>query len=220
MATGVAYRKLDAKGVHDFTGAGVYYGSVNTEANACIDKDIFIVGGGNSAGQAAVYMSNFARQVNILVRKPDLSSSMSSYLIDQISKIPNIEVIGETEVTEACGNEHLEQLVLQNCTSGEKRTVDAAALLIFIGTKPYTDWLPNSVLCDGKGYLVTGRELLNDRTFKQQWSENREPSLLETSVPGMFAAGDVRAGAMNRVASAVGEGSMSIKLVHEYLAQL
>lgn len=219
ITTGVNYRKLEAKGVDDFTGAGVYYGAANTEANACKNEEVYIVGGGNSAGQAAMYLANFASNVYILVRKPDLSVSMSQYLIDQIDNTPNIHVLGHTEIVEAKGNERLRQLVLKNGKSNEERIVDAGALLIFIGAKPYTDWLRLNIIKDEKGFIETGNGLNKYSDFKTLWKLDREPFLLETCSPGIFAAGDVRAGAMNRVASAVGEGAMAIKFVHEYISE-
>ena len=219
VTTGVNYRKLEAKGVDDFTGAGVYYGAANTEANACKNEEVYIVGGGNSAGQAAMYLANFASNVYILVRKPDLSVSMSQYLIDQINGTANIHVLGHTEVVEAKGDERLRQLVLRNGRSEENRLVEAGALLIFIGAKPYTDWLDLDIIKDEKGFIETGSALNKYSDFKKVWKLEREPFLLETCSPGIFAAGDVRAGAMNRVASAVGEGAMAIKLVHEYMAE-
>ena len=218
VATGVNYRKLKATGVDNFTGAGVYYGAATTEANACQNQDVYIVGGGNSAGQGAMYLSNYARCVRILVRKPDLSSSMSQYLIDQINKTDNIEVVGKTEVVEACGTSHLERIVTENITTGERQQRDAGGLFIFIGNRPFTEWIQPEIIKDKKGFIKTGKELLRHDGFRKLWKLDREPFLLETSTPGIFAAGDVHAGAMNRVASAVGEGSMSIKLVHEYLA--
>jgi len=218
ITTGVNYRMLEAQGVHDFTGAGVYYGAATTEANACKDQDVYIVGGGNSAGQAAMYLSNFAGGVYILIRKPDLSSSMSQYLIDQISRTPNIHVLGNTEVAEARGEGRLEQLVIKNRESGDSRTVDAGALFVFIGNRPFTDWLASKLVKNEKGFIITGRDLKDHPGFAKLWKLPRAPYLLETSIPGILAAGDVRAGAMNRVASAVGEGAMAIKMVHEYLA--
>jgi thioredoxin reductase (NADPH) len=218
ITTGVNYRMLEAQGVHDFTGAGVYYGAATTEANACKDQDVYIVGGGNSAGQAAMYLSNFAGGVYILIRKPDLSSSMSQYLIDQISRTPNIHVLGNTEVAEARGEGRLEQLVIKNRESGDSRTVDAGALFVFIGNRPFTDWLASKLIKNEKGFIITGRDLKDHPGFAKLWKLPRAPYLLETSIPGILAAGDVRAGAMNRVASAVGEGAMAIKMVHEYLA--
>ncbi len=218
ITTGVDYRKLEVKGVDQFSGAGIYYGAAMTEANACKEKDIYVVGGGNSAGQAAMYLSKFARHVFIVIRKTDLTSSMSQYLIDQIDGTQNISVLGRTVVNEAIGEEKLEKLHLKNLDSDETKEVDSGGLFIFIGAKPYTDWL-DEVLKNERGYIKTGQDLVRTEGFGKQWKLDREPYLLETSIPGIFAAGDVRSGAMNRVASAVGEGSMAIKFVHEYLSE-
>ncbi len=220
IATGVNYRKLEKKGVADFTGAGIYYGAAMTEAASCKDKEVYIIGGGNSAGQAAMYLSKFARNVYIIVRKDSLLSSMSAYLIDQIAATANIRLLPKTEIKEATGNGKLEQLVLQDIETGKEETKDADALYIFIGSKPGTDWIELDIIKDGKGFIETGRELKVYEPFKKIWKLDREPYLLETSCHGIFAAGDVRAGAMNRVASAVGEGSMSISFVHKYLAEV
>ncbi|KGE89808.1 MAG: FAD-dependent oxidoreductase [Phaeodactylibacter xiamenensis] len=220
ITTGVDYRKLPAEGAADLTGAGIYYGAAMTEANACREKEVYIVGGGNSAGQGAVYLSQFAKTVRILIRKPDLTATMSSYLIDQINAIPNIEVHGRRQVLQAKGNEHLESLLLENMEDQASYEVPADALFIFIGARPYTDWLDGQIIRSEKGYLKTGNDLMADPAFAKVWKRDREPFLLETCVPGIFAAGDVRAGAMNRVASAVGEGAMAIKFVHEYLAEV
>jgi len=220
ITTGVDYRKLETKGMGDFSGAGIYYGAASTEAAACRDKDVFVLGGGNSAGQAAMHLSKFAMKVYIVIRKPDLSSSMSSYLIDQISNTPNIEILPCTEITEAMGDANLNGLKLVDLNTNEERKVHADALYIFIGAKPYTEWLDVQVIKNEKGFIETGRDLLGRQNFKQIWKKNREPYLLETSIPGVFAAGDVRAGAMNRVASAVGEGSMAISFVHKYLSEV
>lgn len=217
ITTGVDYKKHPAEGMDDFTGAGIYYGAATTEAHACRDQDVYIVGGGNSAGQAAMYLSQFARGVYIVVRKPDLSSSMSQYLIDQIGKTPNIHVLGETEIVAVKGTDRLEEVVLKS--GAHERMALAGALFIFIGAKPITEWLGTLLIKDSRCFLETGTALTKYPAFKQVWKLEREPFLLETCVPGIFAAGDVRAGAMNRVASAVGEGSMAIKFVHEYLAE-
>ncbi len=219
IATGVDYRKLSAKGVHDFTGAGVYYGAATTEATACKDQSVYIVGGGNSAGQGAMYLSKFACDVYIVIRKPDLSSSMSQYLIDQIDNTKNIHLIPETSIVEACGDDRLRELVLENKHTKEKRQVKAGALFIFIGARPYTEWMGEGIVKNDRGFIETGRSLLNYYEYHQNWKQQRDPYMLETSIPGIFAAGDVRAGAMNRVASAVGEGSMAISFVHKYLEE-
>ena len=220
IATGVEYRTLNAPGVEDFTGRGVYYGAAMTEANACRDETVFVVGGGNSAGQGAVYLSQYAKEVKIIIRKPDLTSSMSSYLIDQIDKTDNIEVVPHSEVKEVYGQDHIHGVCLQNNETGDSKRTDVSALFIFIGAKPATEWIGSSMYRTDRGYLETGRDLTRRKLFKKGWKIDREPYLLETCIPGVFAAGDVRAGAMNRVASAVGEGAMAIKFVHEYLATI
>ncbi|MCO6489045.1 MAG: FAD-dependent oxidoreductase [Phaeodactylibacter sp.] len=220
ITTGVDYRKLPSKGIADFTGAGIYYGAAMTEANACRNKKVFIVGGGNSAGQGAVYLSQFAEKVTILIRRADLTSTMSSYLIDQIDSIDNIEVVGHRQVVEAQGDGHLHCLTIENLEDGSTYAADADALFIFIGARPFTDWLGSNILRNNKGYIKTGKDLMADERFPKIWKRDREPFLLETCQPGIFAAGDVRSGAMNRVASAVGEGAMAIKFVHEYLAEI
>ena len=219
ITTGVDYRSLEAEDVDKFTGAGVYYGASTTEAHACKDQDVYIVGGGNSAGQSAMYLSNHAKRVFIVVRKKDLSSTMSQYLIDQISGTSNIEIVGETVVGKVYGDDKLEELCLEDVNTKAQRQAKAAALFIFIGAKPVTEWIKLNVIKDDKGFIETGRDLLKYDAFKKAWKLSREPYLLETCSPGIFAAGDVRAGAMNRVASAVGEGAMAIKFVHEYLAE-
>lgn len=219
ITTGVDYRKLPAKGINDFTGAGIYYGAATTEAYACKNKDVYIVGGGNSAGQAAMYLSKFAAMVFIVIRKPDLTESMSQYLINQIAQTQNIMLLPNTEIVEAKGNGKLEQVVLQNNENQALQECPAGALLIFIGARPYTDWIQLDIIKSNKGFLETGNNLLKHHDFKKIWKLSREPYLLETSHPGIFAAGDVRSGAMNRVASAVGEGAMAIKFVHQYLVE-
>jgi thioredoxin reductase (NADPH) len=220
ITTGVDYRKLDTKGIADFTGAGIYYGAAMTEAAAFRDKEVFVVGGGNSAGQAAMYLSKFAKNVYILVRKEDLVSTMSTYLIDQLATRSNIHVMGKREISEACGSGKLEELTIENVDTKQKETRKADALFIFIGARPYTDWIGLDIIKDEKGFLETGRDLKTYSNFNKIWKQDRDPYLLETSCPGIFAAGDVRAGAMNRVASAVGEGSMAISFVHKYLAEV
>jgi thioredoxin reductase (NADPH) len=221
ITTGVDYRKLDTRGIADFTGAGVYYGAAMTEAAAFKDCEVFVVGGGNSAGQAAMYLSKFARNVTILIRKKDLTSTMSAYLIDQIATRSNIHLLPCSEITAASGKDgRLEELEIQQVDTHEAAKHKANALFIFIGARPFTDWIGLDIIKDDKGFLETGRDLKTYENFKKIWKQDRDPYLLETSCPGIFAAGDVRAGAMNRVASAVGEGSMAISFVHKYLAEV
>ena len=220
ITTGVDYRKLDTRGVDNFTGAGIYYGAAMTEATACKGKEVFIVGGGNSAGQAAMYLSKFAKNVWIVIRKEDLSRTMSAYLIEQINATPNIHICPKTKIGEARGTDKLEQIILVNVVNCEEEVKQADALYIFIGAKPFTDWIGLDILKDDKGFIETGRELKKYNDYEKIWKQKRDPYLLETCCPGVFAAGDVRAGAMNRVASAVGEGSMAISFVHKYLAEV
>lgn len=221
ITTGVDYRKLETKGIPDFTGAGIYYGAAMTEASAFRDCEVFVVGGGNSAGQAAMHLSKFARSVHILIRKESLDSTMSAYLIDQIATRKNIHLLSRSEIVEASGDSgRLECLQIQNLDTMEIVKKQANALFIFIGARPITDWIGLDIIKDEKGFLETGRDLTLHADFKKIWKQDRDPYLLETSCPGIFAAGDVRAGAMNRVASAVGEGSMSISFVHKYLAEV
>lgn len=220
ITTGVDYRKLEVKGIENYTGAGIYYGAATTEASACKGKQVYVIGGGNSAGQAAMYLSKFAENVSIIIRKDSLTDTMSAYLIDQIDHTANIHVLPNTEVIEAAGDQHLEKLTLINALTKETKEVEASALYIFIGARPYTDWLKLDIIKNSKDFIETGRELRNYENFKKTWKLKRDPFLLETSCAGIFAAGDVRAGAMNRVASAVGEGSMAISFVHKYLAEV
>ncbi len=220
LASGMTYRKHPAKGIEKFTGVSIYYGAATTEAKNCTDKNVVVVGGGNSAGQAAVYLSNFAKKVTIIIRKADLSSSMSQYLIDQIEAIENVEVRGYTEILEAKGGDVMDSLTLLNNQDKKEYEEPVEAMFIFIGTRPNTEWLEGQLLRDEKGFVLTGRDVMSAATYGKIWFENRNPMSFETCVPGLFAVGDVRAGAMNRVASAVGEGSMSIKMTHEYLSNL
>jgi len=221
ITTGVDYRKLETKGIPDFTGAGIYYGAAMTEASAFKDCEVFVVGGGNSAGQAAMHLSKFARNVYIVIRKDSLSSTMSAYLIDQIATRKNIHLLCRSEIVEATGaSGRLECLQIQNLDTMEISQKQANALFIFIGARPFTDWIGLDIIKDDKGFLETGRDLTIHADFKKIWKHDRDPYLLETSCPGIFAAGDVRSGAMNRVASAVGEGSMAISFVHKYLAEV
>ncbi len=217
IATGVDYRKLAVEGIDRFTGAGVYYGSAATEAAACRDGEVYLVGGGNSAGQAAVFLSRFASTVHILVRREDLAETMSAYLVQQIAATENIVLHGRTVVDGVDGGERLERLRMRDVDSDEVREVEAVALYIFIGARPQTAWLEDLLTIDRRGFIETGLGLEKYDTFKNAWKLERAPFALESCQPGVLAAGDVRAGAMNRVASAVGEGAMAIKLVHEYL---
>ena len=217
-ATGMVYREHPAPGVSEHTGAGVYYGAATTEAPAFRGRSVIVVGGGNSAGQGAMHLARYAKEVQIVVRRESLRDTMSQYLIEQIGKTPNIRLRPRTEIVCVDGEGHVERVELKSLDDGSCRVEDADALFIFIGTRPRSDWLPPDVLRDVKGFVLTGRDLLRSDAFARIWKEPREPLPLETSVPGVFAAGDVRAGAMNRVASAVGEGSMVVRLAHEYLA--
>ncbi|WP_433253772.1 FAD-dependent oxidoreductase [Streptosporangium sp. CA-135522] len=215
LATGVSYRRLTAPGLDDFVGQGVYYGAAVTEAPECRDHDVYIVGAANSAGQGAVYLSGYASTVHLIVRSDGLEKSMSHYLIEQISNIPNIEVHTGTEVIGAEGEDHLERLTLKG-PDGE-RTVDAEWLFVFIGAQPFTDWLGDTIERDARGFVLTGPDLTAAENRPRNWPLRREPYHLETNVPGVFAAGDVRADSIKRVASAVGEGAMAVALVHRYL---
>jgi thioredoxin reductase (NADPH) len=214
IASGLQWRRLDLPGLERLQGAGIYYGGGLTEAATCKDEDVFIVGGANSAGQAAMYFARYARQVIMLVRGKTLSATMSRYLIDQIQKTPSIHVEYCTQVREAFGEEHLEALSLYCEASGATERVPATALFIFIGAEPKTSWLGDTVSRDDRGYVLTGAQIpreLSTRNF------DRPPMLLEASVPGVFAVGDVRHGSVKRVASSVGEGSIAVQFVHQYL---
>ncbi len=217
LATGVSYRQLAAPGLSDFTGRGVYYGSAMSEAAYCADQHVYIVGGANSAGQAAVYFSRVARTVTILVRSPSLEGTMSYYLVQQLATVPNIAVRTCTEVVEAGGDDHLERLVLRDNATGATESVDAQWLFVFIGAAPRTDWLDGVVVRDEDGFVVAGPDLPLDGARPPGWTLERAPYHLETSVPGVFVAGDARADSPKRVASAVGEGAMAVMLVHRYL---
>jgi thioredoxin reductase (NADPH) len=218
IAVGVYYRRLDTPGVERLTGAGVYYGAAMTEARACADEHVYIVGGANSAGQAAMYFSKYAKQVTMLVRGESLQSSMSKYLIDQIAATSNIEVKTCCRVIEALGETRLSCLKICG-PEGSEEVVPATGLFIFIGAAPNTDWMPDTIMRDTNGFLLSGPDLKVDGKLVKSWNQKREPYLLETSVPGIFVAGDVRHGSIKRVASAVGEGSISVQFIHQYLAQ-
>jgi thioredoxin reductase (NADPH) len=220
LATGVSYRQLGAPGLDEMTGRGVYYGSTLTEASACMGHDVYIVGGANSAGQAAVYLAQHAKSVTILCRGSSLERSMSYYLIEQIRSTGNISARICTEVIAAEGDDHLESLTLRDTSTGATETVDAQWLFLFIGAAPLTEWLDGVVVRDARGFVLAGPDLASCGRRPPGWDLDRLPYHLETSVPGVFVAGDARAESAKRVASAVGEGAMAVMLVHRYLEKL
>jgi thioredoxin reductase (NADPH) len=220
LATGVSYRQLDVPGLDELTGRGVYYGSALTAASACAGQDVYVVGGANSAGQAALYLSRLAKSVTILVRGPSLEKSMSYYLIKRITDSPSISVRTSTEVIGASGQDHLERLTLRDTAHGLTETVDAQWLYLFIGASPLTGWLDGVVVRDARGFVLAGPDLSPGGERPRGWPLDRMPYHLETSVPGVFVAGDARAESAKRVASAVGEGAMAVMLVHRYLEKL
>ncbi|MGA9465713.1 MAG: FAD-dependent oxidoreductase [Terracidiphilus sp.] len=216
LAPGVQYRKLEIPGSDQLTGCGIYYGAALVEAASCKDEEVYVVGGANSAGQAALHFSKFACKVTMLIRGESLGATMSKYLIDEIERTSNIVVATKTQVVAAEGNGHLQSLRL-NGPEGEHE-VAATSLFVFIGAKPGVAWLPPSILRDEKGFVLAGPDLRREGKMPESWRETREPFLLETSVPGVFVAGDVRHGSVKRVASAVGEGSIAVQFAHQYLA--
>ena len=216
IATGVSYCMLDVPGAQAFSGAGLYYGAAQTEAISCQNSEVFLIGGANSAGQAAMYFSRYAQRVNMLVRADSLEKSMSKYLIDQIEQTPSISVLTRTEVVRVEGDGHLERLTMRS-PAGEQ-TVDATDLFVFIGAAPKTHWLPKELARDSKGFVLAGPDLM--ARAPASWPLQRQPYLLETSIPGIFVAGDVRFNSVKRCASAVGDGSIAIQFVHQYLASL
>jgi thioredoxin reductase (NADPH) len=211
VASGVSYRQLEVPGFAELTGAGIYYGAALTEARSCSEQHVVVIGGANSAGQAAVYFSNYAARVTMLVRGDSLERSMSHYLIEQIAALPNVEVRTGSEAVAADGDGRLARLDVRG-RDGAEESLDADACFVFIGALPRTDWLDGVVARDERGFILAGPDVPADR-----WPLKREPYLLETSVPGVFVAGDVRARSVKRVASAVGEGSMAVSLIHQYL---
>jgi thioredoxin reductase (NADPH) len=217
LASGVTYRALEAEGIEELTGRGVYYGSAATEAPECKGEHVYIVGGANSAGQAAVFFSRHAADVTILVRGASLEASMSHYLIEQLAAIDNVHVRTHTTVVKAHGSEHLESLTL--CENGVTETVESGHLFVFIGAAPRTEWLGEAIQRDGHGFVRTGPDLVAEGRYPAGWSLDRDPHYLESSVPGVFVAGDVRSQSVKRVASAVGEGAMAVTLVHRYLEE-
>ncbi len=219
IATGVSYRKLEAPGVESLAGAGVYYGAELTEGQSVRGEDILIVGGANSAGQAAVYFADYAKTVSMLVRGESLAASMSQYLIDRIDTIEKIKVLPHRTVAEVSGDGRLETVTIKHGDTGEVETVPASTLFVLIGAAPHTDWLPKEIARDDHGFVLTGFDLAADQR-PRGWRLARSPYPVETSVPGVFAVGDVRHASLKRVAAAVGEGGMAIPFVHRYLSEI
>jgi thioredoxin reductase (NADPH) len=220
ISTGVQWRRLEAPGIDRLQGAGVYYGGGATEALSCKGEIVYVVGGANSAGQAAMNFAKYANRVYILVRGDSLSSTMSKYLIDQVQQTPNIELWTHASVAEAHGESHLEEISVDCSDTNKIERVPATAMFIFIGALPRTDWLGDLVERDERGFILTGPDLIRDGTRPKGWSLERDPFLLETNVPGIFAVGDVRHGSVKRVASGVGEGSVAVQFIHRYLSKL
>jgi thioredoxin reductase (NADPH) len=218
IATGLSYRKLEVPGAEQLQGRGVYYGAAMTEAASCKDEEVYIVGGANSAGQAAMFFAKYACRVVMLVRGETLSASMSQYLIDQIKQTPNIQVETRSRVVQTHGNGHLEAISILCERSGQTERVPASSLFVFIGAEPRTDWLAGVVERDQRGFVFTGNDLLRGGKRPAGWALDRDPYLPETSVPGIFAVGDVRHGSVKRVASGVGEGSIAVQFIHQYLS--
>jgi len=220
LATGVQWRTLDIPGIERLQGAGVYYGAAATEAISCRNEEVYVVGGANSAGQAAMSFSKYAQRVVMLVRGPSLAATMSQYLIDQIQKTENIQVEYRSRVTEVHGDDRLRSISITCDATGDVQTVSASALFIFIGAEPRTEWLDGVIERDPRGFILTGPDLMRDNKRPKGWSLERDPGLLETNIPGIFAVGDVRHGSIKRVASGVGEGSVAIQFVHQYLSKV
>jgi thioredoxin reductase (NADPH) len=220
LAMGAAYRRLNIPELEALVGAGVFYGGTMTEAQAMKGQQVFVAGAGNSAGQAVIHLAKYADRVTLLVRGSSLTTSMSDYLIKQIIATSNIDVFQDTQIVGGFGTRRLEHLILQTTTTGETKTVPAAALFIYIGVEPYTSWLPSTILRDKQGFILTGTDLIKDGQLPETWQLARVPLLMETSMAGIFAVGDVRHRSVKRVASAVGAGSIAIQYVHEYLGQM
>lgn len=220
VATGVEWRKLDAPGVERLTGAGIYYGAAMTEAMSTRDEVVYVVGGANSAGQAAMYFSKYARKVVLLVRGSTLATSMSQYLADQLAQTPNIQIEFNSEIVEAHGDQHLEAVSIHCTVTGELNKVPANSLFIMIGAAPNTKWLEDIVERDERGFILSGPDLMREGKRPPGWTLDRDPGLLETNVPGIFVVGDVRYGSVKRIASGVGEGSVAVSFVHQYLSKV
>src|SRR3990172_4149613 len=218
VATGASFHTLKMPGAEALTGASIYYGAAYTEAMHYMDKDVFVVGGANSAAQGAIYLSQFARKVTVLIRGPEPTAS--KYLVEAMNENKKLEILVNTDLLEVKGSNTLEQIVLKNTKSGESKTLDASALFVFIGVQPQSKIVSDLVMCSGKGYIFTGPDLMVDKRPPQGWTLERDPSLFQTSVPGIFAAGDVRYGTSHRVASAVGEGAIAHAMIKEYLKTL
>jgi len=220
IASGVQWRRLDAPGIDKLQGAGVYYGGGATEALSCKGEIVYVVGGANSAGQAAMNFAKYAERVVVLVRGDSLASTMSQYLIDQIKETPNIQVWSHASVAEVHGEARLEEISVLCSDTDKVERVPASSIFIFIGALPRTDWLGDLVERDERGFLLTGPDLIRDGERPKGWALDRDPFLLETNVPGIFAVGDVRHGSVKRVASGVGEGSVAVQFIHQYLSKV
>jgi thioredoxin reductase (NADPH) len=220
IASGVQWRRLDAPGVDRLQGAGIYYGGGSTEAISCKDETVYIIGGANSAGQAAMNFARYAKRVMMVVRGNSLGSTMSQYLIDQIKATPNIEIWAHACVAEVHGETHLEEVSVLCSDSNKIERVPVSSMFIFIGALPRTDWLGELVERDDRGFILTGPDLIREKDRPKGWTLERDPFLLETNIPGIFAVGDVRHGSVKRVASGVGEGSVAVQFIHQYLSKV
>jgi thioredoxin reductase (NADPH) len=220
IASGVQWRRLDVAGIDKLQGAGIYYGGGSTEALSCKGEIVYVVGGANSAGQAAMNFARYAERVVMLVRGTSLASTMSQYLIEQIQQTPNIQLWAHASVVEAHGDTHLEEISVQCSDTDKVERVPATAMFIFIGALPRTDWMGDLVERDERGFLLTGPDLIREGQRPKGWTLDRDPFLLETNIPGIFAVGDVRHGSVKRVASGVGEGSVAVQFIHQYLSKV